>query len=116
MEGQRLKLILAFSILLQGCVSVQKTTDSEIRIGIIAERHKIEADSSNRSDAVFGGWLSKRGIGIGFKKEKLITINENCQVVFIIETKDEAETAIDLIKSSLDMNRGQICILDESSD
>lgn len=113
MEGHNLTYISLIFVLLQGCVSVDKTDGKEIRIGIIADKAEFHDKAVRKVRTTFGGWFSKSGTGLGFKQEQWIKIDSDCQIIFIVDTKSETEVAVDLIKSTFNTGGEKICAVKE---
>ena len=107
----RVRLFLfMFSILVvPGCATVAQNNDNALNFGFFTSRSEASKGSRTEEHSIFGLWVSKYELGAGFKKEKKVILDSDCQIIFLIDTAEKFEAAVGLLESTLEFNEGQIC-------
>lgn len=101
---------------LAGCVAIPSETSTDggpafVRFGLIAVR---QPSPRSESKAVFtstlGGWATNQGVGLGYRSAQTVELDKACRVVFLIQNYEQLKQSIDLVRSSLDLSKGDICV------
>jgi len=111
--GARLHTLFLVTALMQGCVTIDKENSKSLVIGIGSVENTKSLNSKLEEQTIFGAWLSQKETGLGYKREQKLILSSKCQVIFLVETPTEYESAIDLLNSTLELNKEQICVINK---
>ena len=107
---------LIFLVALSGCTinanpSLDSAPDKQLYLGAVFVKTSVsdEQTALRRIDTA-GIWAGKSSFGAGYKGTKVIIIDDDCQVVFIVNSKDQLSESISLLKSTLGISGGEICV------
>jgi hypothetical protein len=101
-------LSLALTIALGGCQTVggQAAVDGYY-LGLMRVRAS-ETPSVSRRIETLGVWLDG-GVGAGWRDSRRVEISGDCQVVFLVASAAELETARAWVKAE-ENDRGKLCV------
>jgi hypothetical protein len=108
-----IRLVLLPAFALGACVAIPDGPGSQggIELGLIAVHHSPPQD---KAAAVVvsrvGGWITGEGAGLGYAKSKVVKMGADCRVVFLIENEEQLARSVELVKSTLDAEGGDICV------
>lgn len=107
------RLALLPALALSACVTIPAGPESAggFELGLIAVHRSPPHD---KAEAVvvsrLGGWITGEGAGVGYAKSTVVQLDRGCQVVFLIENEEQLARSVELVKSTLDIAGGDICV------
>ena len=97
---------------LTGCVNIERPNGGDaLYIGIvrISSADDTEADVSEQNEQILGVWSNLSGAGLGWRKGQLISVPDDCRLIFFISEQFDAEQAIAMLRA--EFKEGEdICI------
>jgi len=101
---------------LSGCVVTNNAgKNSGLYLGVVyVSKQNSDKNAMTQMDIkALGTWVNAHAVsnsfGVGWKSSETLTAGSECQIIFIIENINEAEAAVELIKSSTTEGDG-ICM------
>lgn len=108
--------VIAAPLILSGCTTINlgeqlsgdpKTT---MHFGLIKLKQDHKGVSANlHKIVVMGGWVGPSGSGLGLKHNTYVKPDPDCQIVFIVKTKEQLNQSIKLVESTNHKNGDKIC-------
>ena len=112
-----MKILWAAILSLSSCASVnlgsEKGGDSKtVHFGfVVVGVEETEQTPRLVEYSTLGGWIGLNSLGVGYKRFQQLFISRECRVVFLIENPEQLAASVDLVSSTLDASKGDICVI-----